>query len=214
MTKLGDVYTPAGHRGLNIVDGTKLTGLYSKDGNYNAVINDGKSTTGLHHPCGAFNIVVVNDRCPGCYHVNGSYNAIKSATGYVLVDGRAIPMPSDPVTPASVMSVKNAYYNLSNGIYTINVEWDSSVRFMFDLSKLTNGATYQISFDLVSIQEGEVWSDFCDVQDTGPFQPGICTYTGTRATYDNTYRFIDFNCLDDEESYSSYKIRVPTLKRI
>src|SRR5882672_4716550 len=152
MTNLGDVYTPADHRGLNIVDGSALTGLYSKDGNYNAVINNGKSVTGLYHPCGAFNIVVVNDRCSGCYHVNGSYNSIKTATGYVLVDGRAVPMVNNPVTPTSVVSIKNAYYSLSNDIYTINVEWDSSVRFMFDLSKLSNGATYQISFDLVSIQ--------------------------------------------------------------
>ena len=80
--------------------------------------------------------------------------------------------------------------------YYISCTTKGSFRIFFDLSQLVNGATYTMSFKyrLISATSFEI-SDWCDTSvtktttDYGKYM--LATATGTRATYDSTYRFMD-----------------------
>lgn len=81
---------------------------------------------------------------------------------------------------------------------TSNSASAGTFRFFIPLAKLTNGVTYTLSYKYKIIQGGSnfTMSDFCDVSvttimtDYGSYKWSYAT--GTRATYDSTYRFMDF----------------------
>jgi hypothetical protein len=75
----------------------------------------------------------------------------------------------------------------------------SSFRIRFDNATLVNGATYTISYRYKIISGGPQFNanDWCDTSITRvttalPNSVFYETATGTRATYDSTYRFLDF----------------------
>lgn len=75
----------------------------------------------------------------------------------------------------------------------------TSFRIRFNNATLTNGATYTISYKYKIISGGPTFvaNDWCDTaitRTTTEISSGIFyeTASGTRATYDSTYRFLDF----------------------
>ena len=76
----------------------------------------------------------------------------------------------------------------------------SSFRMKFNLSKLENGKTYTLSYNYRIISGGSLFrmTDWCDVStfiskiDKDYTNYSFSSATGTRSTYDNTFRFMDF----------------------
>jgi hypothetical protein len=84
---------------------------------------------------------------------------------------------------------ENVRYRITSGASS------SSFRVHVPITKLTNGATYTLSYNY-SIVQGTTFSmsDWCDTTlfnrvDTA----GYSSASGTRATYDSTFRFMDFS---------------------
>lgn len=87
---------------------------------------------------------------------------------------------------------------VSNKKWSITTTTGGNFRWYADLSKLTNGATYTMSYKFTSSYNptGFFPSDWCDtsvvykIENKGQYYQASAT--GTRATYTSTYRFMDF----------------------
>lgn len=84
-------------------------------------------------------------------------------------------------------------YALNSGITS------GHIRHYTNLSDLVNGATYTTQWEVANdgASAVTVWGDWCDssspVVVVNPGETKILTTTQTRATYDSTFRFADFN---------------------
>lgn len=88
----------------------------------------------------------------------------------------------------------------TNEVYRITSTTAGAFRFYFNLSKLVNGQAYTMSFRYRFISQNASqsfyltdWNDTAIITTTTNLGDGIVYHTGTgsRATYDNTYRFMD-----------------------
>lgn len=88
----------------------------------------------------------------------------------------------------------------TNEVYRITSTTAGAFRFYFNLSKLVNGQAYTMSFRYRFISQNASqsfyltdWNDTAIITTTTDLGDGIVYHTGTgsRATYDSTYRFMD-----------------------
>lgn len=87
----------------------------------------------------------------------------------------------------------------ANEVYNITCTVSGGFRFYFNLANLINGNTYTVSFKfryLNAAADSFFMSDWCDTAVTTTITPlgnndYYYTATGTRATYDSTYKFMD-----------------------
>jgi hypothetical protein len=103
------------------------------------------------------------------------------------------------VTVSRTTVIENSRYRITSGNF-INQFTFGSFRFYIPLAKLTNGATYTMSFKWKLISGGSIfsmndWNDtnLSNVVNVNYGEYNYAAATGVRATYDNTYRFMDFN---------------------
>jgi hypothetical protein len=96
------------------------------------------------------------------------------------------------ITPTVTTLIPNSRYTISNGATA------GTFRFYIPLSKLENGATYNMSYNykLISGSSGFTMADWCDTTLTKTdINYGSYIFSsafGTRSTYDSTFRFMDF----------------------
>jgi hypothetical protein len=89
---------------------------------------------------------------------------------------------------------------VTDSIYRITSTTGGTFRILFNLSKLVNGTTYTLSYNYKIISGGPTFTmnDWNDTNIFNVINTNIGDYTfsaasGTRATYDSTFRFMDFN---------------------
>jgi hypothetical protein len=103
------------------------------------------------------------------------------------------------VTVSRTTIIENSVYRITSGDF-VNQFTFGTFRFRVPLSKLTNGGTYTLSYKWRLISGGPTFSmnDWCDTNLSNVINLNFGDYnyasaTGTRATYDDTFRFMDFN---------------------
>jgi hypothetical protein len=103
------------------------------------------------------------------------------------------------VTVSRTTVIENSVYRITSGNF-VNQFTSGSFRFYVPLVKLTNGATYTMSYKWRLISGGPTFSmnDWCDTSLSNVVNLNFGDYnyasaTGTRSTYDSTFRFMDFN---------------------